>query len=164
VKTFAIREIPLTQGLVAIVDEQDFHLVSTYRWYAHRHEATAYARTSCPGDRNRKIYLHRLIMSAPRGVEVDHRDGNGLNCTRANLRFATRSQQVINRRDPKTTRSISGVVGVTYDKRLKKWGAHITANGLRRWLGWYAEKEGAVDARRLAEKTIHGDFAVGNRA
>lgn len=94
-----MKEIPLTQGMVAIVDDEDHLRLSKYKWYARRSINTFYARCSLrriKGKPRPYLIMHRVILNAPAGLEVDHKDGNGLNNTRANLRLVTRRQNVIN--------------------------------------------------------------------
>src|ERR1043165_2122866 len=94
------REIPLTQGYVALVDDCDYEWLSQWKWCAHvaKGGRTAYAF------RAKGIAMHRVIMNAPEGMDVDHRDHNGLNNTRANLRICTHAenQRNMNHRTKKT--------------------------------------------------------------
>ncbi len=85
--TDAIRYIPLTQGKYAIVDAGDYERLSQYRWYATRTRSGAcYAATNMDGT---TVFMHRLIMNAPKGKVVDHINGNGLDDRAANLRICT---------------------------------------------------------------------------
>lgn len=92
--------ISLTRGYEAMVDDDDYDRVSQYKWQILPAPHTIYAKRShYPFGYKRAVTerLHRFIMNAPGGVEVDHIDRNGLNCQRYNLRFATRSEQSLNR-------------------------------------------------------------------
>ncbi|WP_366558514.1 HNH endonuclease [Phenylobacterium sp.] len=113
-------------------------------WYAYRR--------SWPD--NKKIYLHRSVAAASGlvidGLFVDHRDHDGLNCRRSNLRIATRSQNGMNRRNP-----ASGV----RRKSRGSWSASIQAGGKRYYLGSYPSADEAEMARRKASYELHRDFA-----
>jgi hypothetical protein len=93
-------KIPLTRGKCATVDHEDAERLLPYKWYHFAGSVgREYAATSIGGRRNRvTIYMHRFILDAPKGMQVDHRDGDGLNNTRANLRLCTGAQNVANQR------------------------------------------------------------------
>ena len=98
-----MKKIPLTQGKFALIDDKDFELVSKYKWCACKIYNTFYAVTSVskPDNRIAKIYMHRLILNPPAGFGVDHRDINGLNNRRYNLRPCNRTQNAQNQRPQK---------------------------------------------------------------
>jgi hypothetical protein len=148
-------EIPLTRGLVATVDDQDAHLAS-FVWHAAKCNGKFYAaRRVYKGP---YLYLHRVVLGVPAGVEVDHVDGNGLNCRRGNLRPATRQEQNRNRRT--TKRSKSGFKGVFYQAGLTRpWRAQITVDGRTRSLGCFGSPEAAALAYNEAARELHGEFA-----
>lgn len=87
------REIPLTQGAVARVSPEDFEVLSRYSWQTLKpndRSKTVYAKALIKrGGRYRTVLMHRLIMGEPKGLTVDHRDGNGLNNVRSNLSLCT---------------------------------------------------------------------------
>lgn len=121
-----MKEIPLTQGKVALVDDRDFDLISRFKWYAIRMGKLIYAahqQRVRPGyGGQRLILMHIMIMSDSRvGYECDHIDGDGLNNTRGNLRMVTRRQNCQNYHIPKTSR----YSGVSWDKRYENWQAHV---------------------------------------
>lgn len=156
------RLIQLTQGKVVIVDEVDYQELSAYNWHVHRDGKRWYAisRQRTPKGGSHQIRMHRLIMNAPDGVDVDHIDGNGLNNTRMNLRLATRSQNSCNRniRNDNT----SGYKGVSFHRATGKWQATITVNGKSAYLGLYATAEDAGAAYDEVAGQIHGQFARTN--
>ena len=82
-------------GKHVLVDEDDLHLVDGIKWYAtvHKHTPTVYARGK--DDQGNYSLIHRLIMQPPKGMVVDHIDGDGLNNTRANLRICTHRENLI---------------------------------------------------------------------
>ena len=103
------------------------------------------------GRKGRKLKaLHNFIMWSPDGCEIDHKNGNGLDNRKSNLRIVNRSENIIN----KAPRSKHGVVGITYNPigRKKKWKASIKINKKTLFLGCFLTKEDAVSARVKAEK------------
>ena len=152
-------EIPLSRGNVAIIDDEDLELVSRYKWHAVTPPSaqTPYATTHVPGDHDKAILLHRLILGVPPDVHVDHRDGDGLNCRRYNLRAATRAQNAANRR--RNRKSVSGFKGVTFHKGVRKWRVRIRKDGKLFHLGFFTKAEDG--ARRYDEEAVRlfGEWA-----
>lgn len=156
-----IKTIPLTHGKVAIVDASDYEWLSQWNWYTRLNGHKFYAERMVGGRKNqRQIYMHRLILNAPSGVQVDHIDGDGLNNTRANLRFATAQQNGWNRPAPRT--NTSGYKGVHWVKKDKKWTATIRINGKTYGLGYHDSPEEAAHAYDRAARELHGEFAFCN--
>ena len=84
-----MKRIPLTQGLFALVDDSDYErVVAAGSWYAQKSSSgyTYYAMRWSPSEVGKRfrIHLHHFVLDVTNGVKVDHRDGNGLNCSRAN--------------------------------------------------------------------------------
>lgn len=156
------KEIPLTQGKVAIVDAADYEWLNQWKWSVSPDGRTFYARRTetSPEGKDVPVSMHRLIASAPRGVEVDHKDGNGLNNTRGNLRLATHSQNRHNSTMP--SNNTSGFKGVSWHKRHRKWYAHATVNGKSKHIGHYDTPEDAARAYDAVVREIHGEFARPN--
>lgn len=101
--------------------------------------------------------MHRVILGVDSSVEVDHRNGDGLDNRKSNLRPATRQQNCAN--VGKSSRNTSGYIGVTWNKKLRKWHAQIKVNRKNIHIGHYATKEEAARARAELARRIHGDFA-----
>ena len=165
-----MKEIPLTRGLVAIVDDEDFERVSGWRWRALRaHRASLGVRTwyafrqwKQAGQRH-YTYLHRVILNVEDGFDVDHRDGNGLNCQKDNLRVASRRQNLQNRRRLNEHKS-SRFKGVCWDRSRSMWTAYIRWGGSDgrsplRHLGRFLDEEAAARAYDAAAKEHFGEFA-----
>lgn len=95
--------------------------------------------------------LHRFILDAPPGVPIDHKDGDGLNNTRGNIKLSTYRANAYNRKCAQVN-SKSKIRGVCYHRRDKKWQATIGVNGKVVHLGYYKEKDDAVTARKEGEK------------
>lgn len=150
-----MSEIKLTQGKVALIDDGDFASLSRFTWHAHNDSGRWYAmrRTSRRAD-HRVIGMHNEIMGA---LEIDHRNGNGLDNRRENLRLATRSQNIANSK--LHVRNTSGTKGVYWDKSTRKWRASICCNYRVIQLGRFVDKEEAIRVRRETQKAMFGEFA-----
>lgn len=154
------REVPLTRGFVAIVDDEDFDRVSRFRWCLQQgaKSRTAYAtRREAPN--SPKIWMHRWLLDAPDDVQVDHRNGNGLDNRRSNIRLCTPSQNATNRIRTFANKS-SSFVGV--HRQRSRWVARIVVALKRVHLGVFASE---IDAARCYDRAAlvhHGDFAVTN--
>lgn len=155
-----MKEIPLTQGFVALVDDEDFECASDNRWYACRIGHTVYARRNARlADGTRRVeYLHRVLV--PGAGLVDHRDGNGLNNTRANLRAATKANNSHNSGPQRN--NTSGYRGVSRHSATGKWQVHIRVSGRRHYLGTYADPVEAARAYDAAARAHFGEFARPN--
>jgi HNH endonuclease/AP2 domain len=155
-----MKEIPLTKGKVALVNDDDHEWLSRYKWYArHNPNGNWYAvrRTSRRADHS-FVWMHRAIMGGPsQGFDIDHRNGNGLDNQRKNLRVATRSQN--NANGKLHINNTSCVKGVSWDKARRKWAAEMRANYRTIHLGRFADKEEAIRVRRAAAQALFGEFA-----
>jgi hypothetical protein len=151
-----VKTITLTKGYVATVDDEDFDFLMRWKWSATvRENGKVYA---VRGERGRgAVYMHREINRTPAGLKTDHRDGDGLNNRRGNLRDATNAQNAANagaHRD-----AVSRFKGVSPNcKSGKPWIASICVLGRHRYLGVFdtEEEAGAAYARAAAE--AFGEF------
>lgn len=151
-----MKEIPLTQGKTAFVDDEDFDFLSAYKWHALPHGRTWYARRNIRvNGKQTPKYLHQFLC--PGNKEVDHRDGDGLNCQKKNLRPATRAQQSANR--DKFQNCSSKFKGVYWNKQTQCWRASIRVAGKLRCLGLYVVETEAGLAYDSAALKSFGDFA-----
>lgn len=147
--------IPVGNNQHAIIDDNDFSIVSAYKWYTEKPRHTFYAITNINGV---IIRMHRLILGLHNTNKIcDHADGNGLNNTRANIRICTYSQNTANqnRRKDNTT----GFKGVSFRKDTNKFSAKITSNGKHIRLGCFETASEAYEAYCAAAKIFHGEFA-----
>lgn len=154
-----MKEIQLTQGKVALVDDADFELVAAHKWNAAKRKNSWYAQSYAGGDK--RIHMHRLIMDFPE-MEVDHINGNGLDNRRENLRLATRTQN--NRNNRGHVAATSRFKGVSWSVERQKWFACIGVDGKTIPLGRYADEKEAAQAYNVAAKKLWGDFARLNDA
>jgi hypothetical protein len=155
-------EIRLSNGMTAVVDLADYEIVKGYTWHWHKCRER-YGRVVTTFKKEGKtayVMMHRLILNAPKGVKVDHRDRNTLNNTRANLRLCTDSQNQCNQ----GPRSNTGYKGVTRLKRAQRrpYQAVIAVNGKDHYLGCFYTAEDAALAYDIAAKRLHGEFAYLN--
>lgn len=151
--------IPLTQDKAALVDDEDADLAS-WGWCAAKLRKTFYAQRHIyrdDGVRTSQL-LHRVI-GARMSIEgeVDHRDRNGLNCTRKNLRAATASQNKANQ--ALQSNNTSGVKGVSWNKRDCKWQAKIVVNGKAKAVGTFNDLGLAEVAVQRARERAFGEYA-----
>lgn len=157
--------IPLTKGHVAVVDDEDVHLAQ-FRWYAQPVRRTIYARRDDWAWRDgrpvrlRAHFLHRDVLAAVKGSEVDHINGDGLDCRRSNLRLASRAQNARNRRTSTTNKS--GFKGVSWQAKRGKWQAMICVNNRNRFLGRFSDPVAAAEAYDAAARKHFGEFAALN--
>lgn len=153
------KKIKLTMGYEAIVSRGDWAKLKNIKWRAIPKGGNVYAgRTVIKNGKRTTEYMHRVIVNAPHGKDVDHRDGNGLNNQRNNLRVCEHRQNMRNLTKLPSTNT-SGVLGVCWHGRHKKWNAKITVNDKRIHLGYFDDIEDAIAARKKAEEKYFGRFA-----
>lgn len=154
------REIPLSQGYVALVDEADYEAVAARKWCASVRKRRVYAVSHRRrGEGVGIIYMHRLIAKPDAGSVVDHVNRNTLDNTRGNLRLATRQQNNFNA-GAHADKAVSAPVGVSWAKAVGKWYAKIGVDGRQISLGHHDTLEQAVAARIAGEVKYHGNFAA----
>jgi hypothetical protein len=145
----------LTQGKVALIDEEDFLAVDQYYWAAARKEGDRWYAVASIMDADgvkRQKALHRFIMQPPDGVLVDHINGDGLDCRRENMREADHARNMRNRR--KSSSSASRFKGVTH--RSHGWEATIRTDSGPCYLGCFPTEEDAARAYDAASHYFHG--------
>jgi len=158
-----MKEILLTQGFFAIVDDADFESANKYKWGAriNRETGTVYAQRQIRNGLSKEtILLHRFISAAQGNFEVDHKNGNGLDNRRENLRVCTKVNNIRNQRKQKN--NSTGFKGVSWDKPMKKFRAQITVSYKRIHLGYFDSAEDASRAYDAAARKYFGEFARTN--
>jgi hypothetical protein len=151
-----MKTIPISKGMFALVDDEDFEWLSKMSWYY----SNGYAMTSTRiyGSKKRNKYaMHRFIMMTwNKSVDIDHIDGNRLNNQRSNLRIATRSQNHQNR---KPLPRKGGYKGVGWHSRDNAWRAYIKVDGRQVSLGYFQDRDAAARAYDQAAIRHYGEFA-----
>ncbi len=153
-----MKEIPLTQGQVALVDDDDFERVNVFMWYAmwspniksyyaKRHESRSQGQKS--------VLMSRFIMHTPKGMICDHRDHNTLDNRKSNLRNCTPSQSMMNRYLSKN--NTTGFTGIYRNKN--GYQARVCVEYKIVFNKWFKIFEEAIAARDEAVKKYHGEFA-----
>lgn len=160
--------VPLTQGLFALVDDEDLERVSAFKWRViSMNGRPRYAmRTIQQNGAKQTLYMHRWIIDAPTGAYVDHKNGNGFDNRRDNLRLATSAQNATNyrRTSPKKTSRFHGVCLLR-----GRWLVVICAGPKRKngnakkiQVGTFVDETDAARAYDRAALKHHGEFAVTN--
>lgn len=149
------KEIELTKGKFALVDDGDYEMLMKWCWYF---TSTGYAANKGGVDRGRIVYMHRYIVDCPEGMVVDHIDGDKLNNHRGNLRIVTASQNLMNtKRLRKGAKSV--FKGVSAASTKGKWRAYIKAYGKYEHLGHFNTEEEAAIAYDAAALKYFGEYA-----
>jgi len=154
-----VKEIALTQGKVALVDDEDYEkLVAMGSWHAREVSRDYWiARTQHEG---KSQMMHRVILNAPIGLEVDHINHNTLDNRRCNIRLCTHAQNGRNRL--KSSGTSSKHKGVHWFKPKGYWQAKIKVNGEWIFLGYFDDEDAAGRAYNIAARQHFGEFALLN--
>ncbi len=146
-----MKKIKLTQGKVALVDDIDYEYLNQWKWCASKDGNTFYAKRNIK--QNGKwttISMHQVLAKRLDFKDsADHKNKNGLDNQRSNLRPATQKQNLENLGIPKN--NTSGHKGVYWYKRYLKWTAKIRHNGKHIHLGYFDKIEDAIHARKIGE-------------
>ena len=163
---FIMKKIKLTQGKVAFVDDKDFEFLNQWKWHTNKIKGIWYAFRGIREPKIAKyvygkvkrIAMHRVILQAKKGQYGDHKDGNGLNNQRYNIRTCTNSQNLRNSKKQKgTTSKYKGV-----SSYQEKWQACIYINGKSKWLGYFKTEIEAAIIYNITARRYYKDFANPN--
>lgn len=150
-----MKEITLTKGFVALVDDDDYYELSKHSWcyaegYAIRSvKKESGAHTTCK--------MHILIIGKREGFQVDHINGNGLDNRKSNLRYATQKENSYNSKSNKG--GTSKYKGVRRQRDCKNWRARIQSDGKPIDLGYFSDEKEAAIAYNNAATELHGEYA-----
>ena len=158
VGVFIMKEIKLTQGKVALVDDGDYDFLMQWKWQAHFKDLWYAVRTQRMGKKRICVRMHRVILGLiDPNVKGDHKDGDGLNNQRGNLRIATTEQNAQNRRA--CSKSNSKYIGVHLRIKTGKYIAQIAHNKNKKHIGCFETAEKAALAYNKAAFELFGEFA-----
>src|SRR6267142_3814586 len=155
-----MKLIQITQGQRVQVDDSDFEFLNRFKWCAQKDTHTYYAvRAIVKDGRKSLVKMHRVLLELvdPK-IKGEHRDGNGLNNQRENLRVATTMQNSQGHRTARAKKS-SRFRGVTWHKLRGDWMANIGIKGKSGTLGYFGEEEDAARAYDVAALKHFGEFA-----
>lgn len=152
-----MKEIQLSQGKVALVDDEMFDLLNSFKWHAHRavNSFYAYRRFRKDDGKQGNLAMHHMVAGFPlNGYEVDHIQGNTLDNRRSMLRVVTKRQNMQNTRIQREADKSSKYIGVCWDKSRKKWLSSIQVNGKNLFLGRFDTQEAAFQAYQNKAKEL----------
>lgn len=149
------KQIPLTQGKFATVDDADYDWLAKHKW-TYDYKGYAMRRSA-----NVTIYMHRVVLNASGPVMVDHVNGDGLDNRRENLRIVTAAQNNYNRHPEKRPKT-SCYKGVSLNRKSNRWQVHIKKGDERRYLGLYDNEQDAARAYNAAARHYFGEHAFVN--
>ncbi len=161
---FIMKKIQLTQGQIALVDDEDYNYLMQWKWFAHRKNSktTFYAVRTCRENGQKTLRMHNVIANRyikKDYTELDHRDRNGLNNQKDNLRISTRGENMHN--TPNHGKCLKGVNKHILKYKTKKgdekvyikYRARITVNKKTISLGYFkTEKEAHMEFLKASKK------------
>lgn len=150
-----IRKIKLVLGEFTILDNEDYEKLSLFSWFLDK----GYAKRVAVKGKDKKVSMHREIMNAPKGFDVDHINFNKLDNRKINLRICSREQN--NKHREKYKNNTTGYKGIKFRKDLisKPFVARITVDGKEVHLGYFKNKKEAAFAYNLAAIKYFKEFA-----
>lgn len=155
-----MKKIKLTKGKFALIDDEDFELISQYRWHVAKNTNTYYAHVTIRNKIKTTLTMHRLIMDDYFDIEskqIDHINGNGLDNRKSNLRLCNNTQNQQNRKKNKNKKLPKGI---DQDNRRKtKYRARIRVAGILKYLGEFNTIEEAKNVYQKVSIRYFGEFS-----
>jgi hypothetical protein len=154
-----MKNIFLTKNKYAIVDDDDYYVLSRWKWHLVVADKAFYAARSSLikyGEKRKRIYMHRFIMQPEHGMEVDHINGDGLDNRKINLRVCLHSE---NKQNLHARYGSSRYKGVWWNNERQKWEAGIKTNSKKVFLGRFKDEFEAALAYNRAAINYFGEFA-----
>ena len=157
-----MKKIPLTQGKFAIVDDGDFEELSKHKWCIMKSGRNAFraVRGIWKNERRITVYMHRVVMNAPKNLDVDHINHNPLDNRKCNLRVCTKSQNQHNQQLHKD--GSSRFKGVSINRQVNKWAAAIKFKSKSISIGLFGSEVEAAKAYDEKAKELFGEYAYVN--
>ena len=159
-----MKRIKISQGKYALVDDSDYESLMKFKWYARKDHLrdVYYTNKSEKVDGTWKnIPMHRVIMNPPNGMFVDHKDGDGLNNQRSNLRVCTASQN--NQNSKKASGKTSQYKGVSWSAYHNRWRACIEIQYRQKYIGVFRTELEAAIIWNMTARKYFGEFALLNK-
>ena len=158
-----MKEIQLTQGKVALVDDDMYDYLNQWKWYANNLNGKFYAVRNLRINKKyvKSILMHRFIMSTNKGLVVDHLNGDTLDNRKCNLRNCTHGENLKNQKI--SIKNTSGYKGVSWNKNHKSYEAKINNNNITIQIGNFKNIIDAARAYNEAAVKYHGEFANLNK-
>jgi len=147
------KSIPLTQGLFTIVDDEDYEFLNQFKWYAWDNHGYGFYAAGHPDGEGSFALMHNLLLVRPLERHTDHRDGDGLNNQKANLRIVTNQQNQWNCRRQKNCKS--RYKGVHWHSSRLKW--QVDCGG--KYCGLYASEIEAAIVYNGKARELYGEYA-----
>lgn len=147
----------MSKGVTTLIDDEDIVKIKDYKWFRNDN---GYAR-GYKHWKEKYVYLHRIILDAAPGEQVDHINGNRLDNRRENLRITSQQQNTFN--SGLKSNNKSGYKGVMLRKDTKRWSASITHNYKEIMLGCFDTKEEAAEAYNRKAVELFGEYARLNK-
>lgn len=155
-----MRRIELAGGDFTLVDDSDFDALNKWKWYRGGGKKGYPARSLRIKEKGivkkTTLFMHRAIMCPPKGMVVDHKNGDVLDNQRINLRVCTYQQNEYNKSS--TKRGTSRYKGVSWNTEIGKWVVLIRLQGKDKYLGAFISEETAALAYNKEAEANHGEF------
>ena len=154
------KEVPLQNGMIAIIDDEDYERVNQYRWAARTDENNSVLKIYNSSEIRTTISLNRFILNLENEQKVIHKDGDELNFTKTNLIVV--DQAIVSRKRRGNKNSSSKYKGVSLHSQTGKWKAQINANGSVKHLGLFESESKAALTYNEAAIKYFGEYAYQN--